>query len=179
MVSPTPGLIVQMTGNLTTKRYKYATVFVDHFSRFSYAYLQNTATVKETMVAKKAFESYADSHNFRIFNYHADNGIFRANDWIKDCQSDHNPQSMSFSGLDAHHKNWITERRIRDIQYSDRTMLIHTGHLWKTRITTNLWPYALRLGNQAYKNTPLLGNEQVKTPTQLFTSTEVHNNPKY
>ena len=34
MVSPTPGLIAQMTGKLTTKRYKYATVFVDHFSRF-------------------------------------------------------------------------------------------------------------------------------------------------
>ena len=36
LVSPTPGLIAQMTGKLTTKRYKYATVFVDHFSRFSY-----------------------------------------------------------------------------------------------------------------------------------------------
>ena len=30
MVSPTPGLIAYMTGKLTTKRYKYATVFVDH-----------------------------------------------------------------------------------------------------------------------------------------------------
>ena len=32
IVSPTPGLIAQMTGGLTTKRYKYATFFVDRFS---------------------------------------------------------------------------------------------------------------------------------------------------
>ena len=55
MVSPTPGLIAQMTGKLATKRYKYATVFVDHLSRFSYAYLQNTVIVKETLEAKKSF----------------------------------------------------------------------------------------------------------------------------
>jgi hypothetical protein len=29
LVSPTPGLIAQMTGFLTTKRYRYATVYVD------------------------------------------------------------------------------------------------------------------------------------------------------
>ena len=112
MVSPTPGLIVQMTEKLTTNRYKYATVFVDHFSRFSYDYIQKTATVEETLEAKKAFESYATSHNVQIFNYHADNGIFRANDWIKDCQSDLNPQGMYFSGVDAHHTNEISELRI-------------------------------------------------------------------
>ena len=87
MVSPTPGLIAQMTGKLTTKRYKYATVFVDHFYRLSYVYLQKTATVEETLESKKAFESYAASHIVQILNYHADNEIFRANDWIKDCQS--------------------------------------------------------------------------------------------
>ena len=33
IVSPTKGLVEKMTGILTTKRYKYATVFVNHFSR--------------------------------------------------------------------------------------------------------------------------------------------------
>ena len=32
MVSPTPGLVAQMTGILTTKRYKYATVYVGQAS---------------------------------------------------------------------------------------------------------------------------------------------------
>ena len=171
MVSPTPGLIAQMTGNLTTKRYKYATVFVDHFSRFSYVYLQKTATLEETLEAKKSFESYEASHNFQILNYHADNGVFRANDWIKDCQIEPNPQGMSFSGVDAHHTNGISERRIQDVQDSGRTMIIHAAHRWKSHITTNLWPYVIILGNQAYNDNPLLGNAQGKTPTQLFTST--------
>ena len=80
MVSPTPGLIAQMTGKLTTKRYKYATVVVDHFSCFSYVYLQKTAIVEENLEAKKAFETFAVSHHVQILNYHADNGIFRANE---------------------------------------------------------------------------------------------------
>ena len=79
MVSPTPGMVAQMTGKLTTNRYMYAAVFVDHSSRFSYVYLQKISTVEETLEAKKAFESYAASHNLQILNYHADNGIFRAN----------------------------------------------------------------------------------------------------
>ena len=128
MVSPTPGLIAQMTGNLNIKRYKYDTVFVDHFSRFSYVYLQKTATVEETLESRKAFESCAASHNVQILNYHADNGIFRANEWIKDCQSEPNPQGMYLSGVDSHHTNGIAERRIRDIQDSGRTMLIHAVH---------------------------------------------------
>ena len=83
---------------------------------------------------------------------------------------------MSFSGVDAHHTNGISELRIQDIQDSGRTMLIHTAHMWKKHITTNLWPYALRLGNEAYNNIPVLLNSQGKNPTQLFTSTEVQDN---
>ena len=127
--------------------------------------------MEETLEAKKAFESYADSHNVQILNYHAYNGIFRANEWIKDCQGEPNPQGMSFSGVDAHHTNGISERRIRYVQDSGCTMLFHASHQWKSNITTNLWPYAIRLVSQAYNNTPLLGNAQGKTPTQLFTFT--------
>eukprot|EP00978_Attheya_sp_CCMP212_P038830 scaffold196406_cov35-Attheya_sp.AAC.1 len=72
MVSPTPGLIAQMTGILTTKRYTYATVFVDQYSRFSYVHLQKTATAVETIEAKKAFERYAKDSGIMIRAYHAD-----------------------------------------------------------------------------------------------------------
>ena len=86
--------------------------------------------MEETLEAKKSFESYAASHYVQILNYHADNGIFRANYWIKDCQSDPNPQGMYFSGVDACHTNGIYELRIQDVQDSGRTMLIHATHLW-------------------------------------------------
>ena len=68
--------------------------------------------MEETLVAKEAFESYADSHNVQILIFHADYGIFRANDWIKDFQSDPNPQGMSLYGVDAHPTNGIAERHI-------------------------------------------------------------------
>ena len=135
--------------------------------------------MEETLESNKEFESYAASHNVQILNYHAYNGIFRANEWIKDCQIEPNPQGVSLSGVYAHHTNEISECRIRDIQYSGCNMLIHAAHQWKSYITTNLLPYAIRLGNQEYNNTPLLGNAQVKTPKQLFTSMEVQDNPKH
>ena len=138
MLSPTPGLIAHMTGKLNTKRYKYANVFVEHFSQFSYVYLQKTVTVEETLESKKSFESYAASHNVQILNYHADNGIFRSNNCIKDYQSEPNKQGVSFSGVDAHLTNGIDERRIQDVQDSGRTILIHAAHRWISHITTNL-----------------------------------------
>jgi hypothetical protein len=84
-VSPTVGLIPKMTGRLTTKRYKYATVFVDQFSGFSFVYLQKTAEVDETILAKKAFEETARQHGVEIKAYHADNGVFRSNKWVSEC----------------------------------------------------------------------------------------------
>ena len=59
LVSPTPGLIAQITGKLTNKRYNYATVFVDQASGLGFVHLQKTAAADETLKAKKAFELYA------------------------------------------------------------------------------------------------------------------------
>jgi hypothetical protein len=46
-----------MTGFPTTKRYRYATVYVDQFSRLGFIYLQKKASVEETVERKKAFEA--------------------------------------------------------------------------------------------------------------------------
>ena len=108
-MSPTPGFIAQMTGILTTKRYKYATVYVDQFSKFSYFHLQKTASVEETLESKHAFEKYTASHRVQILHYHADNGIFCANKWIQSCQSSSKPQGMTFAGVDSHHTNGLAE----------------------------------------------------------------------
>eukprot|EP00978_Attheya_sp_CCMP212_P025958 scaffold84501_cov28-Attheya_sp.AAC.3 len=142
MVSPTPGIIAQMTGILLiTKRYKYATVFVDQYSRFSYVHLQKTATVTETIEAKKAFERY-----------------------VKDRQA----QVLTFAAVGAHHLNGIDEQCIRELQDMTRTMLIHSNNRWKGSITANLWPYALRMANDAIND----------VPKQVFSNTKVYVNPK-
>ena len=52
LVSPTPGLIAQMTGFITKQQYRYATVYVDQYSGLSFVYLQRTASAAETLEAK-------------------------------------------------------------------------------------------------------------------------------
>ena len=136
MVSPTPGFMAQMTGKLTTQRYKYATIYVDQGLWLGFVYLQKTNTAEETLKSKQAFELYARDQGIKIQAYHADNGIFRANAWVKQCQEQ--GQSLSFAGVNAHHQNGIAERRIKELQDLARTMLIHAHKRWHQCITAHL-----------------------------------------
>ena len=81
LVSPTPGLVAQMTGRLTTKRYRHATVFVDQYSGLGYIYPQKTATAEETVEAKKSFEDYCESQGVQVRAYHANNGVSAQINW--------------------------------------------------------------------------------------------------
>ena len=77
--SPTPGLIAQLTGRLTTNRYNYATVYVNIVTGYGVVVLQKTAGAKETIAGKEEFERHAISCGVTIQAYHADNGTIRAN----------------------------------------------------------------------------------------------------
>ena len=123
--STTPGLIAQLRGIPTKKRYRGATVFVDQFSGLSYIHLQKTLSGEETVSAKEAFERYARSHGVQVIHYHADNGIFADNKWRKACAD--NSQRLTFCGVNAHFQNGVAERRIRELQEQARTMLIHAN----------------------------------------------------
>ena len=70
-----------MSGGLTKKRYKYACVFVDHYSDLGYVHLLQAQTSEALLEAKEAFESYADSMGVEAKHYHADNGIFAVKAW--------------------------------------------------------------------------------------------------
>jgi hypothetical protein len=177
LVSPTPGLVAQLTGKLTTKRYKYATVYVDQFSGYSYTYLQKNADASETIQSKKAFEAHCRQHGVNVLNYHADNGIFRANKWIDECRL--NGQGLTFAGVNAHHSNGLAERRIRSLQDLTRAMLIHANRRWKMEATVNLWPYALRMANDAINETPNLKDPESRSPAQIFSNSTVQTHTKH
>ena len=49
LVSPTPSLVASITGIITTKIYNYATIFMDHFHRYSYMHLQQTVSDEDTL----------------------------------------------------------------------------------------------------------------------------------
>lgn len=177
MVSPTQGFIAQMTGILTTKRYKYATVFVDQGSGYGYVHLQQTASAEETIKGKIAFELQARSMGITVKAYHADNGVFRAKKWVDHCAS--MQQGLSFAGVNAHHQNGKAERRIRELQELARTMLIHASKRWPKCITANLWPYAIRMANHVYNHTPSLQDKAFRSPQQIFSKSTIAANAKH
>ena len=166
-----------MTGFMTTKRYMYATVYVDQFSRFGFVYLQKTASAEETVEGKRAFEAFAKRHGVKIENYHADNGIFKAIKWVEACRQD--GQGVTYAGVNAHHQNGVAERRIRELQDLARTMLIQVNARWKDSVTANLWPYALRTACESINSTPSFQDQTRRAPLEIFTGSKVTSNPKH
>ena len=175
--SSTPGFIAQLKGNLTKHRYKAATIFVDHKSGLGYVHLQQSTTGHETLQAKEAFEAYAAKHGVKVRHYHGDNGRFAENLFMGSILE--KGQTISFCGVGAHHMNGRAERRIRELQDSARTMLIHAEARWPTAITTALWPYAVRMACDVYNATPTLGDKQALTPYERFSGIMVAHNIKH
>jgi len=143
--STTPGFIGQLKGILTTQRYKVMTVFVDHYSDYSYVYAQKTTSAEETIEAKRAFERFSASHGVTIRHYHADNGRFAEKRFVNEVTS--SGQTITYCGVSAHFQNGVAEKRIRDLLYVGRTMLIHAYRRWAVGVSVNLWPYAVRQAN--------------------------------
>jgi hypothetical protein len=68
MASPTPGLIAQLTGKLTTKRHTCATMHVDQAQRLGFVWLQKSATANEAIEGKTAFEKHALDRGVKVLN---------------------------------------------------------------------------------------------------------------
>lgn len=177
LISPTPGFVAQMTGILTKQRYTCATIYVDQYSGLGYVYLQKSSKADETIKGKRAFEAFAKTHGVKIERYHADNGIFRSNKWMDECRRCE--QGLSFAGVNAHHSNGHAERRIRSLQDLARAMLIHQNKRWGMPGIVHLWPYALRMANDAINETPNLKDKLGRSPLQLFSKTKVQLHEKH
>ena len=169
--SSTVGFIGQMKGKLTTRRYKYATVFVDHFSRYTYVHLQKTLTSEETLEAKNAFEAHCRKHDVIVENYHADNGQFANNLYVQDIRN--KGQTITYCGVNAHWQNGIAERMIRTLREGARTQLLHAVERWPSNCSTHLWPFALRYAAQVNNEIP---KETGESPLSKFAGVAVQAN---
>ena len=162
--SPTPGFIAQLKGTLTKQRYKYATVFMDQYSRLSYVYLQQMITSNGTVQAKIAFERYSQERGVHIRQYYADNERFADKDFIDNCQL--NNQRLTYCGVNTHFQNGIAKKRIQDLQEAMRTSLLSTLHEWPCMLSIHLWPYAMRTANEIMISTATRYSD--KSPQELF-----------
>ena len=167
IISAQPGLVPQNAGKLTNKRITSVTVFVDHYSDFSYVVLMTECSGKETLRAKQEFEAYAASNGVRISHYHADNGRFQESLFVDDVKL--NAQTISFCAVNAHHQNGIVERHNRTLTESARTMLLHAERLWPEAVTQMLWPFALKYAAHIHNNLSL--NSHGKSPSERFLQT--------
>jgi hypothetical protein len=140
MESAEVGFFAQLKGSLTKTRYRYCTVFVDHFSQLLFVHLQIDDSAAETMLAKQAFEKFAAEHGVRILHYHCDNGQFADNAWKQSCKA--SCQQLTFCGANAHFLNGIAERVIWDLSESVRKQLLHARACWPAAVHFALWPYA-------------------------------------
>ena len=167
--SNTPGFIAHLKGHLTRKRYRVATIFVDHHSRMSYVHLQRSTSSEETVEAKRAFESFCATKHVRVLHYHADNGRFQDKVFMSHLHE--KGQTISFCGVNAHFQNGIAEKRIRDLQEKARKMLLHAIERWPSEITVHLWPYSLRTANDQMNHTP--DNVDGSSKMERFTKVQV------
>jgi Reverse transcriptase (RNA-dependent DNA polymerase) len=177
MVSKTPGLIAQMSGFLTKERYRYATVFVDNATDYSYVHFHKSSSAEEALEAKETFERKASEFGVKIRHYHADNGVFATHLWRSHCIA--RGQGLTFAAAGAHHQNGKAEAKIRHLQSQARTMLIHAQHRWPQAVTANLWPYAIRMANETSLELPSLNFKDNRTPLQAFTGSTTATNPRF
>lgn len=56
--SRTPAFLGVLRRFISKKRYTFATILVDHFSRFTYVYLQTSTNTEETLKTKKELFKY-------------------------------------------------------------------------------------------------------------------------
>jgi hypothetical protein len=88
----------------------------------------------------------------QVLHYHADNRRFADDAFIKDVQEQR--QSISYCGVNSHHRNGKGEERISDLQVQGRVILVHAIHQWKDTVVPQLWPYATRMANEIINLTP-------------------------
>ena len=167
--STSPGFIAQLKGTLTQQRYKYATILVDQFSRYTFVYFQKRVTSQETVMAKHAFKRSAEQRGIKIKHNHAYNGRFADITFIQDCQA--NRQSLLYCSMNAHFQTGIAEGHIRDLQERTRTSMLYAMNKWRKMVIINLWPYAMRHANDEANATPRKGQEL--SPLELFSGVQI------
>jgi hypothetical protein len=107
-----------------------------------------------------------------IRHYHANNRRFVDNAW-KNALLEEN-QEITYCGVNAHWKNGIAERRIKDLKEQSQTILLYAEHYWPDAICTSLWPSVMRTACQVFNDTPTLkGNQKDKTPEEVYSGTSI------
>jgi hypothetical protein len=175
MASTEVGFFAQMKGKLTKRRYRCATIFVDHCSRLRFVHRRIDDSSAETLAAKRPFETFAAKHGVRIQHYYCNNGRYYNNAFKQACHDAQ--QQLTFCGVNAHFQNGITKYSICNLLESACKQLLHARAHWPQAVHFALWPYALCNAMLLHNSLPVL--EDSTSRLELFSSIRVGSNMKH
>ena len=92
----------------TSKKLTGGTLFYDHASQHIYLVHQVSLRTGETLEAKRRYERFMRTHGINVKAYRADNKSFGDDVFMQDIAGCH--QTITFSGVGAHHQNAVAER---------------------------------------------------------------------
>jgi hypothetical protein len=118
-----PGKMMTTHGLPWTRRFKYVSFWVDHYSQFVYVTMHESKKTEELLRSKLEFEEYAARFGVRIKNIRAGNGVYTAKLFQNSCKQ--LQQNLTFCAVGAHWQNGIAERFIGSIVQRSRTLLLH------------------------------------------------------
>ena len=61
---------------------------------------------------------------------------------------------MTYSGVGTHGKNGITERGIKTVVHSSRTMMMHQVFLWPEKFDVRLWSFVMENAVYLWNHAP-------------------------
>jgi hypothetical protein len=108
--------------------YNGGTIFVDHASSYISVHHQVSLQIGETLQQKHRFERHGKNNGVRIRQYHADNHPFESADFLSDLEIQN--QSISYSGVGAHHQNGVAERALQAVTKWALAMMMHQLIHW-------------------------------------------------
>ena len=169
-LSSVPGRLSHTKGKEpTSQQYQGGTIFVDHASSVVYIANQVSLRAGESTQAKHKFEQWACHHNVpKIRSYRADNFPFNASKFHEDLQA--NGQTITFSGVGAHHQNGVAERAISTCSSWARTIMLHQVLHWPQHADLKLWPFALEHAVHIWNHLPRPDSRL--SPIEIFTGSK-------
>jgi hypothetical protein len=163
-------------GRLSTSRGKTSfgqklsggTIYCDHASRYIECHHQVSLRALDTIRGKRLFERNARSCGVSISSYRGDNGIFSSKEFRDELLS--LDQSITFSGVGAHHQNGVAERTIRLVVERARAMMQHAHLHWPAEFQLDLWPFAMHYACWLHNNIP--DRDSGLSPIEIFCGTK-------
>ena len=162
-----PGRLPHTKGKESTSdMYHGGTIWVDHYSQYIHLSPQVSLRVGETLVGKRSFERSAGDLGVKIKSYRTDNAPF--NSKLFRTELDRLGQTITYSGVGAHHQAGVAERAIQTVTQWARAMMMHQLMHWPEQFNEAHWGFAVSQACFIWNHLPR--QDSKLSPIELFSS---------